>query len=111
MTWIWRVAILLGVSSPVAATAQEAPLATRLRQVVDSLRVVSQAPGITVGVVLPDGTELAFVSGRADTVTGEALRPDHRFLAGSVGKTWFAALAWQLLAERNTQAGACDAVE
>lgn len=94
------VALLLAFAVPARpAAAQPDPLAARLQAVVDSIRTAVGVPGITVGVVLPDGRELALVAGLADTTTGEPLRPDHRILAGSVGKTWFAALALQLVAE------------
>lgn len=84
---------------PAGLAAQPDPVAIRLQQVLDSLRAISRAPAITAGIVLPDGRAIALVSGLADTATREPMRPDHRVLAGSVGKTWFAALALQLVAE------------
>lgn len=97
MTRLAAVVILGALPLPLAA--QGDPVATRLQQVVDSIQAVTRTPGLTVGIVLPDGRELALVAGSADTASGEALQPTDRILAGSVGKTWFAALALQLVAE------------
>jgi D-alanyl-D-alanine carboxypeptidase len=56
-------------------------------------------PGMVAGVVLSNGRSFAVASGYADTVQMERMRTDHRLLAGSVGKTFVAAVALQLVAE------------
>jgi CubicO group peptidase (beta-lactamase class C family) len=56
-------------------------------------------PGVSVGIAFPDGSTLHFASGVADEATGAPLSSDSRFLAGSVGKTFFSALALQLVQE------------
>ena len=65
----------------------------------DSLRTLSGSPGITLGVALPDGRVLELASGMADTARRIPLQPDDLLLAGSVGKTFFAALALALIHE------------
>jgi D-alanyl-D-alanine carboxypeptidase len=50
-------------------------------------------------VALPDGRVLGLASGMSDTARRTPLEPDDLLLAGSVGKTFFAALALSLVQE------------
>lgn len=70
-----------------------AALRARLEQLVES----GEVPGASVAVILPDGSEVAAVAGLADKAASRAVTPDDRFCAGSVGKTFFAAMAVDLL--------------
>jgi D-alanyl-D-alanine carboxypeptidase len=94
-------AALLGATTA-AASAQQAT-ATDLRADVqaklDSLHAAGTFPGATFAVALQDGTVLGFAVGQADTARDLALRPEDRMLAGSVGKTYVAAVALQLVDE------------
>lgn len=78
---------------------QAADPAARLQATLDSLVEAAGAPGATLGVVLADGTALGLASGTADTVRHEAMTPASLMLQGSVGKTYFGAVALQLVAE------------
>ena len=49
--------------------------------------------------MLQDGTVLALAAGRSDTTAGRAMLPTDRMLQGSVGKTYVAAVAMQLVNE------------
>lgn len=69
-----------------------------LQALLDSL-TAGRTPGVSAAVALPDGRAIAITSGYADTGRRVALRVNHRLLAGSTGKTFFAALALQLVAE------------
>jgi len=71
----------------------------RLRPVVDSLYGVSGYPGLSVGVAFVGGPALGIAAGWSDTTRRVALTPAHRLLQGSVGKTYAAALALQLVRE------------
>ncbi|HEX8243871.1 MAG TPA: serine hydrolase domain-containing protein [Longimicrobium sp.] len=73
-------------------------LAARLQARLDSLHAAGRFPGATVGVALPGGRVLALATGLADS-SGAAMRPHDRMLAGSVGKTFVAAVALQLVEE------------
>lgn len=84
---------------PARQTAAADPLSSRLQRVLDSLRAVSGSPGVTLGVALPDGRVLELASGMADTARRIPLEPGDLLLAGSVGKTFFAALALALVHE------------
>ncbi len=73
----------------------EQALADRLAE----LQAESGSPGITAGVVLPDGTAMGFAAGMADTSRSVTMTPDSRLLQGSVGKTYVSAVAMQLISE------------
>jgi D-alanyl-D-alanine carboxypeptidase len=93
-------AVLLcaALAAPSRAThAQSAD--DRIQRKLDSLQKAGAFIGASVGVVFADGRAAAFVSGTSDTARREPLRKDHRLMAGSVGKTFFAAVAWQLAKE------------
>src|SRR6267142_5326990 len=49
------------------ANARHAPLAHRLQLALDSARVANRYPGISLGLVLSDGTVLGLTSGFEDT--------------------------------------------
>lgn len=115
--WLWAAAWLAGAASVACSTARQpasratsaaaaAPLPAvpagvqaRLQQLADSVRVVQRWPGLSVAVVMADGRVGAAASGYADTLKKKALRTDDRLLQGSVGKTYVAAVAMQLVAE------------
>jgi D-alanyl-D-alanine carboxypeptidase len=60
--------------------------------------VAKGVPAISITVVHPDGTVTNAAAGVADE-NGTPITPEDRFLAGSTGKTFFAAWALQLQAE------------
>ena len=84
----------------VFAPAQEAPpLKARLQAVLDGVAAAPKSPGIAAGVILADGTSFGLAAGLADREAKIPLKPDDRLLMGSVGKTYVAAVAMQLLGE------------
>ncbi len=89
--------------SPVAAgrdaARQDPDLAARLQAVVDAFHAGGSFPGVSAAVSLPDGRVLAVVAGEADTVRHLPMTPAARMLQGSVGKTYFAALAMRTVGE------------
>lgn len=96
-------AVLFAPTSPApvvepAQLAQSA--ATRQARVEAYLRewhAQSSVPGVSVGIVLKDGTTMTAVAGVSDRAARTPLTPDGLMLAGSTGKTFFAALALQLI--------------
>ncbi len=78
---------------------RHAALRSRLQATLDSIHAAGGFPGITAGVVLADGTALGLASGYADTSLKIRMRADDRLLQGSVGKTYVAAVALQLVHE------------
>ncbi|HKY05930.1 MAG TPA: serine hydrolase [Blastocatellia bacterium] len=77
----------------------------RLRQVVqaklDELRAGAEFPGATVGFALPDGRSASASTGLSDVENKLPLSPTDRMLAGSIGKTYVAAVLLQLVDEKR----------
>jgi D-alanyl-D-alanine carboxypeptidase len=80
------------------AFAQSAPPQT-VQQYLDAWRAASGVPGVTVGIVTKDGKVSGYASGESDTATHRKMQPTDLMLAGSTGKTFFAAVAVQLIEE------------
>jgi len=74
-------------------------LRATLQAQLDSLHGAARFPGATLGVALPDGRVIAVATGEADTARHMPMTTDARLLAGSVGKTYVAAVALQLVGE------------
>lgn len=87
-----------GFRAPFVEPDEPRDLRDRLQARVDALRS-ERVPGVQAAVVLPDGRLWRFVSGLADRERGLPMPSDGRLLAGSTGKTFFAALALQLVRE------------
>ena len=73
--------------------ATQPPLKVRVQAYLDEWRAAASFPGAAVGVVLKDGTAFGVVTGVSDRATKRAVTIDDLFMAGSTGKTFFAALA------------------
>ena len=94
----------LASSGIAQATVEATPrldsdLARRLQEQLDAFVAPEAVPGITLGVTLADGESYALSAGLADTTLGEPMPTDAVMLSGSVGKTYFGAVALQLVAE------------
>jgi D-alanyl-D-alanine carboxypeptidase len=66
---------------------------------IESLRHQDGFPGATAAVALSDGTLVAGSTGMSDLEAGTPMKPSDRMLAGSIGKTFFAAVAMNLIHE------------
>jgi D-alanyl-D-alanine carboxypeptidase len=64
---------------------------------VDAFHSGGAFPGVSAAISLPDESVITLTAGEADTVRHIPMPPDGRLLQGSVGKTYFAALAMQLI--------------
>jgi D-alanyl-D-alanine carboxypeptidase len=84
-----------GGSEPAPTQDQTA----RLQAVLEAFHSGASFPGASAAVSLPDGSVINLTAGEADTVRHIPLTPQDRMLQGSVGKTYFAALAMQLIGE------------
>lgn len=74
-------------------------LADRIHGEMVKIQAAASFPGMTVGVVLPDGRARGFAVGLADREKRQAMKSTDRMLQGSVGKTYVAAVALQLVGE------------
>ncbi|HKP29513.1 MAG TPA: serine hydrolase domain-containing protein [Gemmatimonadales bacterium] len=96
-------AAVLPASLPVAvaqtpATAS-APIDVRVQAKLDSAWKQGKFPGATLGIAFADGNTLGLAVGMADTTKHEAMKPTSLMPQGSVGKTYVAAVALQLVDE------------
>ncbi|HEX7121753.1 MAG TPA: serine hydrolase domain-containing protein, partial [Gemmatimonadaceae bacterium] len=92
--------LALTVLLPAPTHAQqslEERVVARVQGYLDSLHAANRFPGAQVGVALPDGKVLALSVGWADTARHERMTTSHKLLQGSVGKTYVAAIALQLV--------------
>jgi D-alanyl-D-alanine carboxypeptidase len=71
----------------------------KLQSGLDEFRASAKFPGGSVGFVLPDGRSGSVSSGFADLETKRQLKPSDRLLAGSIGKTFVAAMTLLLVEE------------
>jgi D-alanyl-D-alanine carboxypeptidase len=71
----------------------------KLQARLDEFRVSAKFPGGSVGFVLPDGRSGSVSSGVADVETRRQLKTSDRLLAGSIGKTFVAAVTLLLVEE------------
>ncbi|MBL7738408.1 MAG: beta-lactamase family protein [Chitinophagaceae bacterium] len=71
----------------------------KIRVMVDSLRIAGNFPGLSVALVAKDNTIISLTSGYNNKEKGTSLRSTDRMLQGSVGKTYVAAIALQLIKE------------
>jgi D-alanyl-D-alanine carboxypeptidase len=81
------------------AAYSQTPLKTALQLKLEEWHKAGSFPGATFGVVLADGESFGLAVGFSDRETKTPLKPTDRMLAGSVGKTFAAATALQLVKE------------
>lgn len=98
-----RVVVPEAAQAQQVASAQD--LQTRLQAVLESFHEGGSFAGASAAVSLPNGGVLSLTVGEADTVRHIPMDSSHRMLQGSVGKTYFAALAMQLVGEGLLELG------
>jgi D-alanyl-D-alanine carboxypeptidase len=76
-----------------------AQLKQKLQQKLDEWHAAGKFPGATLGVILADGTNFGLATGLSDLTLKKPMTPRDRLLQGSVGKTYVAAVALQLVQE------------
>ncbi|HEY1023705.1 MAG TPA: serine hydrolase domain-containing protein [Sphingobacteriaceae bacterium] len=94
VNYFFRVTCLLflfAATQGYAQTAQTATVRERLQIALDSLQKANNFPGASFAALLPDGEEIRIVTGFADSASRAKMKPGHRMLSGSIGKTFFAA--------------------
>jgi len=98
-------ALLLAIGCQAKAQAvaptkeSAAALRARLQAKLDELHRGGKFPGATLGVVLADGQSFGLATGLSDREAKTRMKPSDLMLQGSVGKTYAAALAMQLVKE------------
>lgn len=90
----------LAFSQAAPAVAADSPaLRAKLQTVIDEWRKAGKFPGATVGVALADGGSFGLATGVSDAAAKTSMKPTDLMLSGSVGKTYAAAVAIQLVRE------------
>lgn len=84
---------------PAAWAPPPGTLEERFQATLDHLRAEKGFPGVVAAYALPDGTVATFAGGLADREAGTAMTRDARLLAGSIGKTFVAAVALEMVKE------------
>src|SRR5690348_17092293 len=97
---LFVVCLLLTVAVRAQTTgANTAALKTALQNKLEEWHAAGSFPGATLGVVLANGESFGLAVGVSDRETKKPMLPNDRMLAGSVGKTFAAATALQLIKE------------
>lgn len=104
-----RVLCLLLFASSLCCFTQSAPalekeksaLRQRLQEKLNEFHAAGKFPGATVGFALRDGTSFGLAVGLSDIEAKTAMTPSDLMLQGSVGKTYVAAVALQLVQEKK----------
>ena len=88
-------------NEPAAAPAPAVARAdcTRFQPYLDSVHTAGRFAGATFGVAFADGSTCALATGWNDTTAKTRMLPSNLLLSGSVGKTYVAAVALQLVSE------------
>ncbi len=85
---------------PIRADAQEGrPDLAAVQARLEAFAAMPGVPGLSLGIAWPDGSSSALAAGVSDTASTAPLHADHLMLQGSVGKTYFGAVALQLVEE------------
>ncbi len=96
-----RYAIFAAVIFLCSLTMFAGGLEKALQAELEKLQQETGVPGVSLGVVLPDGKVIALAAGYADLEEKIKMTPKHRIFAGSIGKTYVAAVAMKLLKEKK----------
>lgn len=98
------------LAQPAAGTGQgSGPLRQKLQEKLDEFHAQGKFPGATAGVALPDGTSMGLAVGFSDVESKRPMSARDLMLQGSVGKTYVAAIALQLVQEKRL--GLDDTIE
>ena len=87
------------VRSQTATVSKTTELKQALQLKLDEWHKAGSFPGATLGVVLANGESFGLAVGFSDRESKTPMKPNDRMLAGSVGKTFAAATALQLVKE------------
>ena len=93
------VAATVAGGQQIVAQKSTGELQRQLQQKLDEWHKAGKFPGATLGVALANGESFGLSVGYSDHDAKTPMRPDDRMLAGSTGKTFAAAVAFQLVGE------------
>jgi len=91
--------LILIVNAPIFAQISDEKLKRNLQAKLDEFHKNGKFAGATLGVCLADGNCFGLATGFSNLETKTPMKPSDLMLAGSVGKTYAAAVALQLVKE------------
>ncbi len=97
--FVFLLLMTAGGSIANAQSRATASLRSRLQTALDSMQRANGFPGATFSAVLPGGEQILLATGVADSAGMKPMKPANRMLAGSIGKTFFAAVVLSLADE------------
>lgn len=89
----------LSVGTSRVSASDTATLKRELQSRLSDWHKAGKFPGATIGVALADGSSFGLAIGVSNLAANKQMKPSDRMLAGSVGKTYAAAVALQLIKE------------
>lgn len=89
--------VLEQLAQPAQAGTSVGEIQARAQAALDEWRSSVNAPGASLGIVLRNGQSFGFASGVSDRARATPMRETDLLMTGSAGKTFFAALALQLI--------------
>ncbi len=92
-------AFVLALTLSIGAFAQTDKLKAELQSKLDEWHKAGKFPGATLGVVMANGESFGLAVGYSDRDAKTPMKAEDRMLAGSTGKTFAGALAFQLVAD------------
>ncbi len=103
---LWTLLILISAvpryaQSASAPTQSNVSLQQTLQQKLNDFHAAGKFPGATAGFALPDGKSFALAVGLSSVEPKVAMTAEHLLIQGSVGKTYVAAVALQLVQEKK----------
>jgi D-alanyl-D-alanine carboxypeptidase len=104
--WVLVLGLLVGIG-PVVTVADPRPnpdleaLSELLQRNVDEFQSRDGYPGCVAAVALQDGSVISAAAGMADPDISAPMTVEHRFMSGSIGKSFVAAVALALSLERR----------
>jgi D-alanyl-D-alanine carboxypeptidase len=91
------ITLIIGCSAQID---KKSILKEEIQNRLDSLILAIKVPGANLSFILPDGDSLVFSSGYADLEQEAAMKQSNKMLSGSIGKTYVAAIAFQLMQDK-----------
>lgn len=96
-----QITLIFAFALFLSGLSAQSPVVDSLQAALDALSQNEGVPGATLAIVLEDGQMISLAAGLEDKEKNKEMPVGARMLAGSVGKTFFGALALQVIQEKG----------